>query len=142
MFQGNENYKSSYVYLCILKALLWRKHFWVIEAWDRLCTKNSEKPLWDFLPVYSKDDDMFQNIWSNSASTIFPFPNYYTASKFSVLATEYNYNIDTKLHKEKKKPCKHVFLFALNILIFVYLCKWNGYYFQVFPHANCSLFHI
>lgn len=56
-----------------------------------------------FACLYSKDDDTFQNIWSNSTSTIFPFPNYYTASKFSMLATEYNCNILLILDYIKKK---------------------------------------
>lgn len=93
------------------------------------------------LPVWSKHDETFQNIWSNSTPTIFPFPNYYAASKFSMLATEYNYIILLMLDYIKKKNCKRVFLVALNILILTHLTNEMANMSKCF-HMQTSLFHI
>jgi len=76
-----------------------------------------------FFPVYSKDDESFQNIWSNSTPTIFPFPNYYAASEFSTLATQHSLDIRLHQKKRKKKPCKHVFLVALNTPVLIHQYK-------------------
>lgn len=142
MFPGNENYKLSIKKIKLyLKALSQATHLWVLEAWDRLCTENPVKPLrfliFFSVPVCSEHDETFQNIWSNSTPTIFPFPNYCAASKVSMLATECSYNIFLMLDyiKKKKKNCKCVFIkytdpHPLN--------KCNGYYEQLFAHANFS----
>lgn len=96
-----------------------------------------------FLPVCSKDDESFQNIWSNSTPTIFPYPNYYAAPEFSTLATEFIYNIlDTRYIKAMKNPHKCTFLAALNVLIPTPLYKWSGDHKHVFPHGNYPLFHL
>lgn len=80
--------------------------------------RKSCKPLCDFFfPVCSKDDESFQNIWSNSTPASFPFPNYCAASEFSTLATEHVYNILFILDfikKEKEKALQMCFLSCIK----------------------------
>lgn len=112
-----------------LKALLWRRKFWALETWDRLCTANPVKPVCDFFCLFAarmmKAFKTF-GVTQHQQSFLTQITVLLLNSQHLPQNSSTTFSIPDYI-KAMKEPCKCTFLAALNVLIITSCINEMGY---------------